>query len=229
MLENSGREWREGGYRSGTLHRPALASTATGKAEVFARRFSEDGIDSAVAIMLDVSGSMFPAGGVAIYDDKRLDMVRRAGGMKSRIATAVATTAALLETTAQAGADSMVLAFGSDSKILKRWGQPWKKTIGTLRRLHGEGDTNDYAAARFATEALMGHPAQRKILIAITDGEGNQYQTRIQIEAARNLGIQVIGIGIELDASETYGPGTVNINSLGDLGTVAFSRIRGAK
>ncbi|MFZ8985026.1 MAG: VWA domain-containing protein, partial [Steroidobacteraceae bacterium] len=171
MLENSATEWREGGYRSGTLHRPALASVATGRREVFARRHSTDGVDSAVAIMLDVSGSMFPPGGCTVRDTHRLNMIRDSAPT-SRIGLAVATCTALLDSVAQARGESMLITFGTDSVILKSWGQPWRKVLPDLRRLHGQGDTNDYAAARYATEALMTHPAQRKVLISISDGDG---------------------------------------------------------
>lgn len=228
LLENSATEWREGGYRSGTLHRPALASVATGRREVFARRHSTDGVDSAVAIMLDVSGSMFPTGGCIVRDTHRLEMIRDSVAT-SRIGLAVATCTALLDAVAQARGESMLLTFGTDSVILKGWGQPWRKVLPDLRRLHGQGDTNDYAAARYATEALMAHPAQRKVLISISDGDGNVWTTARQLDAARGLGIRVIGVGIGHDVSETYGDSAVQVDRLEDLGRVAFGQMKGAR
>lgn len=228
MLENSATEWREGGYRSGTLHRPALASVATGRREVFARRHSTDGVDSAVCVMLDVSGSMFPPGGCTVRDTHRLNMIRDSAPT-SRIGLAVATCTALLDAVAQARGESMLLTFGTDSVILKQWGQPWRKVLPDLRRLHGQGDTNDYAAARYATEALMTHPAQRKILISISDGDGNVWTTARQLDAARALGIRVIGVGIGHNVSETYGESAVQVDRLEDLGRVAFGQMKGTR
>jgi hypothetical protein len=228
MLENSATEWREGGYRSGTLHRPALASVATGRREVFARRHSTDGVDSAVLIMLDVSGSMFPPGGCTVRDTHRLNMIRDSAPT-SRIGLAVATCTALLDAVAQARGESMLLTFGTDSVILKQWGQPWRKVLPDLRRLHGQGDTNDFAAARYATEALMAHPAQRKILISISDGDGNVWTTARQLDAARALGIRVIGVGIGHNVSETYGESAVQVDRLEDLGRVAFGQMKGTR
>lgn len=228
LLENSATEWREGGYRSGTLHRPALASVATGRREVFARRHSTDGVDSAVCVMLDVSGSMFPPGGCTVRDTHRLNMIRDSAPT-SRIGLAVATCTALLDAVAQARGESMLLTFGTDSVILKQWGQPWRKVLPDLRRLHGQGDTNDYAAARYATEALMAHPAQRKILISISDGDGNVWTTARQLDAARALGIRVIGVGIGHNVSETYGDSAVQVDRLEDLGRVAFARMKGTR
>jgi hypothetical protein len=226
LFENSAREWREGGFRSGTLHRPALAKVATGQAEVFARRFAEDGVDSAVAILLDVSGSMFPStmARSLILQGKAAWEAQRPHPSKSRISTAVGCTSVLLNTLAQAGAESMVITFGTESRIIKTWAQPWRKVLPTLRAISYEGDTNDFAGCRYATEALMRHPAQRKVLIAITDGEG-ECRTHKQVEAARALGITVLALGIQMDASETYGAGTVRVDQVADLGSVALDRL----
>jgi hypothetical protein len=227
LFENSAREWREGGFRSGTLHRPALAKVATGQAEVFARRFAEDGVDSAVAILLDVSGSMFPstmARSILRQGKATWEAIQSPHPNKSRISTAIGCTSVLLNTLAQAGAQSMVITFGTESRIIKTWAQPWRKVLPTLRAISYEGDTNDFAGCRYATEALMRHPAQRKVLIAITDGEG-EYRTNKQVEAARALGITVLALGIQMDASETYGAGAVRVDQVADLGSVALDRL----
>jgi hypothetical protein len=227
LFENSAREWREGGFRSGTLHRPALAKVATGQAEVFARRFAEDGVDSAVAILLDVSGSMFPstmARSILRQGKATWEAIQSPHPSKSRISTAVGCTSVLLNTLAQAGAESMVITFGTESRIIKTWAQPWRKALPILRAISYEGDTNDFAGCRYATEALMRHPAQRKVLIAITDGDG-EYRTHKQVEAARALGITVLALGIQMDASQTYGAGTVRVDQVADLGSVALDRL----
>lgn len=230
LFENSAREWREGGFKSGTLHRPALTKVAMGQSEVFARRMSEDGVDSAVAICLDISGSMFPTGcgsikryGAQAYREMLGDTFTQ-----SRINIAVGACAAMLDTLAQAGAESMVLAFGEKSHVIKTWGQPWRKVLPILRAIDLEGDTNDFAACRFATEALMRHPAERKVLMVITDGEGEQWRTAAQVKAAQALGIRVIGIGIYFDVRDTYGPESVSIERVSDLGAVAFGQMKAA-
>ena len=89
-------------------------------------------------------------------------------------------------------------------------------------------DTNDFAATRYATECLMRHPAERKVLMVLTDGVGNVESTRAQAEAARALGIKVIGIGIQTDASRTWGDDSVIIDRVADLGAAAFGRMKAA-
>lgn len=220
LFENSAKEWREGGFKSGTLHRSALPKVMTGAREVFARRMSEEGVDSAVAILLDISGSMYPV---------MINVHNNPGAAKgTRIDVAVGACIALLDTLAQAQAQTMVLAFGEESHIVKPFAMPWRKVVPTLQRINMQGDTNDFAATRYATECLMRHPAERKVLIVLTDGVGNVEATRAQAEAARALGIKVIGIGIQTDASRTWGDDSVTIDRVADLGTVAFSRMKAA-
>lgn len=232
LFQNTAREWREGGFRSGTLHRPALAKVGTGSADVFARRMSEDGVDSAVGIMLDISSSMFPSC-VCVSRNSTSHWSRGGQDIKreiewSAINTAVGTCLALLETLQQAQADTLVLGFGEDSYLLKDWNQQWRKVAPALRSVGHEGNTNDYRCARWLTESLMRHPAERKVLIAITDGDGNKWETAAQMKAAQALGIRVIGIGIGHDVRPVYGPDSVRIDTLADLGRVAFSKMKAA-
>lgn len=220
LFENSAKEWREGGFKSGTLHRAALPKVMTGAREVFARRMSEEGVDSAVAILLDISGSMYPV---------MINVRNNPGAAKgTRIDIAVGACIALLDTLAQAQAQTMVLAFGEESHIVKPFSMPWRKVVPTLQRINMQGDTNDFAATRYATECLMRHPAERKVLMVLTDGVGNVEATRSQAEAARALGIKVIGIGIQTDASRTWGDDSVIIDRVADLGTVAFGKMKAA-
>ena len=220
LFENSAKEWREGGFKSGTLHRASLPKVMTGAREVFARRLSEDGVDSAVAILLDISGSMYPVM-VNIRNDPGL-------AKGTRIDIAVGACIALLDTLAQAQAETMVLAFGEESHIVKPFSMPWRKVVPALQRISMQGDTNDFAATRYATECLMRHPAERKVLMVLTDGVGNVESTRAQAEAARALGIKVIGIGIQTDASRTWGDDSVIIDRVADLGAAAFGRMKAA-
>jgi cobaltochelatase CobT len=221
LFENSAKEWREGGFKSGTLHRASLPQVLTGKREVFARRLSEDGVDSAVVIMLDISGSMYPT--MAPIFKGHTDHAKG-----TRIDVAVGACIALLDTLAQAQADTMVLAFGEDQHIVKPFGMQWRKAAATLRRIAMQGDTNDFQATRYATECLMRHPAERKVLIVLTDGQGNFWETQAQAQAARDLGIRVIGIGIQTDCKGTWGKDAVTIDRVADLGAVAFGTMKAA-
>ena len=146
----------------------------------------------------------------------------------TRIDVAVGACIALMDALAQARAETMVLAFGEESHIVKSFGMPWRKASSILQRIQMQGDTNDFVATRYATECLMRHPAERKVLMVLTDGVGNVESTRAQANAARALGITVIGIGIQQDASRTWGDDSVVIDRVADLGTIAFGRMKAA-
>lgn len=215
LFENTAREWRDGGFKSGRLHAAALHRVALDRPEIFSRRYSQEGVESAVCILLDISSSMWPD-----YSNDPESIA------KSKISAAVETCAMLLDCLSQAGADSMVLTFGTHTSTLKRFGQPWRQVLQTMRRLGNEGHTNDYHALRTAHDALLQHPAQRRVVLAITDGQGNISQTSEQRQAGERLGIQHLCIGIQEDASPTWGAASVMIRSPRDLATVALSRLR---
>ena len=215
MFENSAREWREGGFKSGSLHRSALHKVPLNQPEIFSRRFSADGVDSAVVVLLDISGSM-----MAGYDNLNPGA--------ARLGQAVAACAMLLDSLAQAGAQTMLLGFGHETFTLKTWGQPWRQTLPVLRSIYVEGDTNDWHALRMAHDALHQHHAERKVVLAITDGQGNMYRTAQQRQAGEALGIRHYGIGIGMDCSETWGARSVRIDAAADLAQAAFSRMRAA-
>lgn len=215
LFENTAREWRDGGFKSGRLHAAALHRVALDRPEIFSRRFSQEGVESAVVILLDISSSMWPD-----YSNDPASIA------KSKISAAVETCSMLLDCLSQAGADSMVLCFGTHTSTLKRWGQPWRQVLPTMRRLGNEGHTNDYHALRTAHDALLQHPAQRRVVLAITDGQGNVSQTYEQREAGERLGIRHLCIGIQEDASPAWGAASVMIKSPRDLATVALSRLR---
>lgn len=216
LFENTSREWRDGGFKSGRLHAAALHRVALDRPEIFSRRFSQEGVESAVVILLDVSASMWPD-----YSDP----VSRAN---SKISCAVEACAMLLDCLSQAGADSMVLTFGTHTSTLKRFGQPWRQVLPTMRRLGNEGCTNDYHALRVAHDALLQHPAQRRVVLAITDGQGNVHQTQAQRKAGQRLGIHHLCLGIQEDASPAWGSAAVMIHSPRDLGAVALSKLKNA-
>ena len=215
LFENSAREWREGGFKSGSLNRSALHKVPLNQPEVFSRRFSADGVDSAVVVLLDISGSMMDG-----YD--------RENPASARLGCAIAACAMLLDSLAQAGAATMLLGFGEDTFTLKSWGQPWRQALPVLRSIYVEGDTNDWHALRMAHDALHQHHAERKVVLAITDGQGNMYRTAQQRQAGEALGIRHYGIGIGMDCSLTWGARSVRIDAASDLAQAAFSRMRAA-
>ena len=205
LLECSGREDLDSHRLAGSLDTRRIAASAWTE-RVFARRIEEAGIEAAVVVLLDMSGSM--------------------GGERAPVAIPAAL--ALLETIEAAQASVLGAVFGDEVAPFKRWTETVRRATPQARRLMLAGGTNDYYAIRWAHDQLLRHPAPRKVVLVLTDGVGDGYKASAQIASGSRLGIQTIGIGIQADVSNVYGHGSPCVISLEDLGRVAFQQIKRA-
>jgi cobalamin biosynthesis protein CobT len=170
---------------------------------LFKRRSETEGIDSAVIILLDVSGSM----------------------RRNRIQPAVECCAALLDSLDRAQVATMVLTFGTFTSVTKQWSDRKAKAIAALSKVEAHGGTNDFFAVRYAHKLLSQRPEQRKVCIVLSDGCGQVDATARQVQAGEALGITTIGIGIQSDVSQVY-PQSVTVDNLSDLGAASFKQIK---
>jgi Mg-chelatase subunit ChlD len=172
--------------------------------KLFKRRSEVDGIDSAVVILLDVSGSM--------ADD-------------ALIGPAVECCAALLDTLDRAQVKTCILSFGSTTSVVKDWTD--RKALGTeaLSTITASGGTNDFFAVRYAHKLLTQRPEERKVVIVLTDGCGQVNATAEQVRAGEAMGITTVGIGIRVDVSRVYSQ-NVRVNNVSDLGAASFKQIK---
>ena len=204
LFENTARESFEPNRRSGSINTRSLHRIGSSD-RLFQRRDEPEGIDSAVVICIDCSGSM--------------------SGGRMNIAAPVA--AALIETLAMARVDVAVLCFSQKTNILKPFGSAWKPATVNVRAVDAWGSTNDFHAVRVAHEMLLMHRAQRRVCFVLTDGEGDPIATRAQVDAGSALGIQTLGIGIRQNVKHVYGR-AIRVDNLNDLGKVAFDQLKRA-
>jgi len=203
LFDNSGRSEWQLNRRTGAIDPSALAGTASGNTRPFKQRLDTEGIDSAVVLLIDISSSMEGA----------------------RANAAIPGCMALLETLAAAEVDVCVMAFSCQASIIKPWTMPARKAMALLPKLRVEGGTKDYSALRLAHGLLLRHPAQRKVVFALSDGDGDTREARAQNIAASRLGITTIGIGIRHDVSAVYAQ-CVRVDDLADLGQTMFKHIK---
>lgn len=204
MFENTGRDEFLPNLSRGRLNTAALHTLAAGNDKVFKRRREVAGIDSAVCLLIDVSGSM----------------------NRYQTEVAVSTAYALLETLEQAGVKTSVLTFGSCVAVLKPFeSRSIKRHRDQLSTLGDGGGTNDYYAVRIAHEMLSKQDAQRKVVFVLTDGMGDMDSTKAQVKAGEALGITTVGVGICEDVSSVYSK-SVAVNDLNEVAQTSFRQIK---
>ena len=208
LFENSGFEEFQNNRKSGVLNVRALPTMAHND-RLFKRRKEHDGIDSAVTIVLDVSGSMF----------------NNHAPLKSKMYHAILATYALLDTLSKAGVATSVVTFGCEVSLLKDFSTPYQRIKPLLERLASGGGTQDFVALSYAHSLLLNRQEERKVCFLITDGIGKADACREQALSGESLGITTIGIGIRNDLSHIY-TNAVTIDKIEDMGTVAFDKLK---
>jgi cobalamin biosynthesis protein CobT len=213
LFDNSGLEDFQRNRKSGSVNVSALHKVGLTD-KLFQRRHEVEGIDSAVVICVDVSGSMF--------DDGKHHAKYQCS---NRIIQAALTAQALIDTLQRSQVATCVLTFGSNTAVLKPFGEHATKARAKVAALNYGGNTNDYFAVRYAHKLLLNRPEQRKICFVITDGQGKPQMVREQCSVGERLGITTIGVGIELDVSGVY-PQAVAVQDASDLAGVSFKQIK---
>jgi len=212
LFENSACESYERNLKNGRLNVRAL-TRHTISDRLFQRRYETEGVDSAVTIVLDCSGSMY-------------DMVRGADGKATcRMAHAVNVCSALLQTLSSAQVATSVVTYDDYTSVLKDWNTNYRKVIPMLEHIGGMGGSNDFHAVMTAHQMLYARPEQRKVCFVLTDGMGDMTATRDQVASGARLGVTTIGIGIMENVGFVY-PNSVRVDSIEDLGRVSFSKLK---
>ena len=191
--------------RHGKLCGHGLYRIAVHDPRLFMKNESVTGIDTAVHILLDISGSM-----------------------TSRIELACAACYSVaLALAAIPGISVGVSAFPADYK------EDVAATVYPLLR-HGKRITNSFAAEAHGstpmTEALwwvLGmlstRPEHRKVVLVVTDGYPDDPETAKEtIAAVLRMGMEVLGIGIDAPAIISMIPGSENITDIRELAPAMF-------
>lgn len=208
LFENSGFEEYQNNRKSGVLNVRALPTMAHND-RLFKRRKEHDGIDSAVTIVLDVSGSMF----------------KNHSPLNSKMYHAILATYALLDTLSKAGVTTSVVTFGCEVSLLKDFNIPYQRIKPLLERISAGGGTQDYVALSYAHSLLLNRQEERKVCFLLTDGIGKADACKEQALSGERLGITTIGIGIRSDLTHIY-KNAVTIDKIEDMGTVAFDKLK---
>ena len=196
--------------RRGALHPGSLHRLQTGNPRIFSREAEQTGLNTAVHILLDVSGSM---SGIPIVLAKQ----------------ACFAVAKALENIK--GVNPAVTAFpamASTSSVfpIMRHGQKVPDSFD----INASGGTPLAAALWWVMQTMLFLKEQRKIILIITDGVPDSTHAAIHaVTVAQKLGYEVYGLGIRDEHIAHLLPQTSRvINDLSDLAPVMFDMLQTA-
>jgi hypothetical protein len=213
----------DGGAFAGRFDRRRYVPAMNGSEAVFKRRWETEGLNTALSLVIDLSGSM-------------------GGGEGSSLGLAVDAAYAIADAAEKARCPVEILGFsdvfgGSQpaARLPDMGGtQEWtgagsggyalvvaKKfnaklatcaaNIGKLKWIK-TGGTPDYPCVHTAAMRLSARPEQRKILMVLTDGCGYGDMADLSLAAEELMGVTIIGIGINM--AEPTGAGDERYDSL---------------
>jgi uncharacterized protein YegL len=196
--------------RKGTLHPSSLHRLQVGNARVFQKESLQLGLNTAVHILLDVSGSM---AGAPI-------------NLANRACFAVATALSHIR-----GVNPAVTAFPAVSVTnsvfpIMGHGQPLPDKFD----IRASGGTPLAGAMWWVLQTMLPLKEQRKMILVITDGmPDNQLAANNAIGVAQKLGFEVYGLGIRDEHITHLLPHTSKVvNDLPDLVPAMFAMLQAA-
>ena len=196
--------------RRGALHPGSLHRLQTGNPRIFRREAEQAGLNTAVHILLDVSGSM---SGVPIV------LARQA---------CFAVAKALEHIRGVNPAITAFPAMASTSSVfpIMRHGQKVPDSFD----INASGGTPLAAALWWVMQTVLFLKEQRKIILIITDGVPDSTHAAIHaVTVAQKLGYEVYGLGIRDEHIAHLLPQTSRvINDLSDLAPVMFDMLQNA-
>lgn len=230
--ESSG--W-DNGRSSGRFDRRAVSKMFSGSENVFARRWEQEGIDTAGYLLIDCSGSMQNNAPVCE------SLARSIGSIMERARVPFAITGFTTgggqdlkyktrsEGDIQGFKVEKVSARFSDGAAMirfKAFGDRMSARESDISRIRfaALGGTPDLSAVAGAINELLVRPERRKVLFVLTDGIGDGAETAKRVADAESMGVDVVGIGIGCNVSGIY-PISATVWDLADLSAATFKGI----
>ena len=196
--------------RRGTLHPSSLHRLQVGNAHVFQKESEQQGVNTAVHILLDVSGSM---AGAPI-------------NLANRACYAAATALSHIR-----GVNPAVTVFPATMVTnsvfpIMRHGQPLPDRFDIL----ASGGTPLAGALWWVLQTMLPLKEQRKMILVITDGmPDNPLAANNALGVAQKLGFEVYGLGIRDEHITHLLPHTSRVvNDLPDLVPAMFAMLQAA-
>ena len=192
--------------RQGRLDTKNLYKLTTAEPRVFCRHAARQGINTAVHILLDCSGSMV----------RRIKLTAMACYAVAKALSQLRVNVAI---TAFPGACLPDGSFCSVAPIVRHGQQ-----VHSRLNLDPDGSTPMAEALWWTMQNMLGLRENRKVILILTDGEPDSYDATIHaLRTAKDIGFEVHGIGIGSTGMEYLLPEhSRTIHRLTDLPPVVF-------
>lgn len=169
-----------------------------GDTRIFAKKRIANGIDAAATVLLDSSYSMKDLLEPALEVTLAFSLALQRLGVRTKVARFPASDTVLLET-------------------LQQFGESPRRCVERCRGITADGGTPIGAATAVETNLLLQENRLKNFLaIVMDDGPGDPDTFLAALAQARELDVQVIGVGIGCDISEWI-PESVSITSVDQL------------
>lgn len=196
--------------RGSVLNQRKVHRTGSGDRRLFVHIDEVRRLNTAVFFLADVSGSMSGDGGVPpiLLESQALYASAAALGSLTGVSTAIGTFP----------------GFG----MVQRFGERVTSIQGNFG-LRAHGTTPMAEGILWASRQLLARREERKLLIVTTDGAPDNHGTaRAQILACERMGIETMGLGIQLPMISTLFEKHAVISSIDELSGAMLSMVRGA-
>ena len=195
--------------QTGRLDRRAVSRIALGAPDVMARRTTTPGLRTAVALMLDASGSMSSSVTLGDVTAPRfmaslavlsvLAPAMRRAGAEVAVYGFTATGGFVTSTGKDPHGGLVGVMSGASVFPLLGWHEraPTEALVQRWSTLHAPGGTPMAREAEYVTRALLSRRTERRAAVWLCDGEANDPDQAARVIASANRrGVEHAGIGI---------------------------------
>ena len=243
LVSESASFW-EGGKRSGRLSvRGNAAKIVQLQPDVFSKRVMEKALNTAVTILVDLSGSMRGDGKILAATQATIAVAEAltAAGVPLEIlghtTDEVAGTDELIGRMTSAEIRSLSRSEALLTYVFKDFDEGLSTTVrqNLGRMVLMATDNNiDGDAIKVAAKRLLMRPEARKVMLVLSDGHPEyrharnldvHVYTRDCVQLAIQSGIEIAGLGIGSASVERYYPKYVVVHDIGELSTKYIDQI----
>jgi len=234
LLARQQRDW-DFGKEAGRLNSKRLVSGYTGNPLVYKTRTDRIEVDTAITVLVDLSGSMRSMGKDTVTRDCAVALAECFEG--SNMPFKIVGFCNKGSSDSSSGSSMYHRYEPLDTVVFKERNQPLKNAKHAIANLNEAvgGNNSDYDFIFNEIEDLKKQPEKRKVLFVLSDGSPACYSDagtgehikhiRKAISNGSKNGVECVGVGICSTAVKGIYNDHVVVNDVNDLGTTIFGKL----